>query len=120
MRRCPAVSRVFVPRLLYAERHKSESRACFPRPPGFPPIYIAGLWIALACCLAFMGIYAFRVSQEARQLADALAATELAVTREQHLFALDGLAAAAAHSLGTPLATIAVVAKELEIGRAHV
>ncbi len=36
------------------------------------------------------------------------------LAREQHLSALDGLAAAAAHELGTPLATIALVARELE------
>ena len=47
-------------------------------------------------------------------MADALAATELVLAREQHLSQLDGLAAAAAHELGTPLSTIAVVAKELE------
>jgi two-component system sensor histidine kinase RegB len=54
------------------------------------------------------------VAEEARQLANALAATELVLQREQHLSALDGLAAAAAHELGTPLATITVVAKEME------
>ena len=47
-------------------------------------------------------------------MADALTATELVLAREQHLSQLDGLAAAAAHELGTPLSTIAVVAKELE------
>ena len=41
-------------------------------------------------------------------------ATELVLAREQRLSALDGLAAAAAHELGTPLATIALVAKELK------
>ena len=46
----------------------------------------------------------------------ALNATEMVLAREQHLSALDGLAAAAAHELGTPLATIALVAKELERG----
>lgn len=46
-------------------------------------------------------------------MADALAATEMVLAREQRLHALDGLAAAAAHELGTPLSTIAVVAKEL-------
>ena len=61
----------------------------------------------------FMAFYGFRVAEEARQLADALAATELVLQREQHLSALDGLAAAAAHELGTPLATIALVAHEL-------
>src|SRR5690606_13166869 len=50
----------------------------------------------------------------ARLLANALAATELVLQREQHLSALDGLAAAAAHELGTPLATISLVAREME------
>ena len=69
--------------------------------------------MALVCALVFMAFYSFRVAEEARQLADALAATELVLQREQHLSALDGLAAAAAHELGTPLATIALVANEL-------
>ena len=47
-------------------------------------------------------------------MADALTATELVLAREQHLSQLDGLAAAAAHELGTPLSTISVVAKELQ------
>jgi two-component system sensor histidine kinase RegB len=78
-----------------------------------PLHYVGGVWVALACALVFMAFYAFRVAEEARQLADALAATELVLQREQHLSALDGLAAAAAHELGTPLATIALVAHEL-------
>jgi two-component system sensor histidine kinase RegB len=44
-----------------------------------------------------------------------LAATELVLAREQHLSQLDGLAAAAAHELGTPLSTISVIVKELEL-----
>ncbi len=79
-----------------------------------PFIYVSGLWVALSSCIAFTGIYAFRVAEEARLLANALAATELVLQREQHLSALDGLAAAAAHELGTPLATIALVAREME------
>jgi two-component system sensor histidine kinase RegB len=78
-----------------------------------PLHYVGGVWVALACALLFMAFYAFRVAEEARQLADALAATELVLQREQHISALDGLAAAAAHELGTPLATIAVAANEL-------
>ncbi|MCX5513522.1 two-component sensor histidine kinase [Kaistia algarum] len=79
-----------------------------------PMLYISGVWMALVSAVLFMGVYAFRVAEESRQLADALAATELVLAREQHLSALDGLAAAAAHELGTPLATIALVSKELE------
>jgi two-component system sensor histidine kinase RegB len=79
-----------------------------------PLLFVGGFWVALLSSLCFIAFFAFRVSEEARQMADALAATELVLQREKHLSALDGLAAAAAHELGTPLGTIAVVAKELE------
>ncbi|HEV2559610.1 MAG TPA: ActS/PrrB/RegB family redox-sensitive histidine kinase [Microvirga sp.] len=81
-----------------------------------PFVYVTGIWTAILLGTAFTGIYAWRVAEEARQLAQALAATELVLAREQHLTQLDGLAAAAAHELGTPLATIALVAKELDHG----
>lgn len=79
-----------------------------------PFIYVAGMWMAVFSSISFTAVYAWRVAEEARLLANALAATELVLQREQHLSALDGLAAAAAHELGTPLATITVVAKEME------
>jgi two-component system sensor histidine kinase RegB len=78
-----------------------------------PVLYVTGIWTAIVLGTAFTGTYAWRVAEEARQLAQALAATELVLAREQHLSQLDGLAAAAAHELGTPLATIALVTKEL-------
>ncbi len=62
----------------------------------------------------FIAIYASWVAEETRKLADAFAATELVIARERHLTQLDGLAAAAAHELGTPLATITLVVKELQ------
>jgi two-component system sensor histidine kinase RegB len=73
-----------------------------------------GVWCAIASMMMFAAFYVYRVSHEASLLADALAATELVLEREKHLSQLDGLAAAAAHELGTPLATISVVAKEME------
>ncbi len=79
-----------------------------------PWLYRTGVWTAIALGTVFTGAYAWRVAEESRQLAGALAATELVLAREQHLSQLDGLAAAAAHELGTPLATIALIAKELE------
>ncbi len=78
-----------------------------------PFLYVSGVWTAILLGTAFTGVYAWRVSEETRQLAQALAATELVLAREQHLSQLDGLAAAAAHELGTPLGTIMVVTKEL-------
>ncbi len=79
----------------------------------FPWPYRVGVWLALVCGAVFVAAYAFRVAEEARRLSDALSATELVLTREQHLTQLDGLAAAAAHELGTPLATITLVVREL-------
>jgi two-component system, sensor histidine kinase RegB len=87
------------------------------RPPGslsLPLPYLVGIWLALASGAVFIAGYAFRVAEEARTLSDALSATELVLVREKHLTQLDGLAAAAAHELGTPLATITLIAKELK------
>ncbi len=83
-------------------------------PPVLPFNYVLGIWSALVCCIVFIAIYAWRIGQEARQMSQALTAAELVLAREQRLSALDGLAAAAAHQLGTPLSTIALIAKELE------
>src|SRR5207253_7262770 len=79
-----------------------------------PPIYLVGVWLSIVLAIGVTSLYSFQVTQEARKLADALAATELVLTREQHLTQLDGLAAAAAHELGTPLATIFLISRELE------
>jgi two-component system sensor histidine kinase RegB len=79
-----------------------------------PPIYLIGVWFSIVLAIGVTSLYAFQVTEESRQLADALAATELVLAREQHLTQLDGLAAAAAHELGTPLSTIVLVSRELE------
>ncbi len=79
-----------------------------------PPIYLFGVWLSIVLAIGVTSLYSFQVTEEARKLADALAATELVLTREQHLTQLDGLAAAAAHELGTPLATIFLISRELE------
>jgi two-component system sensor histidine kinase RegB len=79
----------------------------------FDRIYVIGIWVSLLCGVVFVAAYTNQVAHEARQLADALAATELALSRREQLSALDGLAAAAAHELGTPLSTIALAAKEM-------
>ena len=79
----------------------------------FPPELVLGIWIALVLATVFIGAYTWSVAQGARRLRDAVAATQLALAREQRVSAVGALAAAAAHELGSPLATIAVVAKEL-------
>jgi len=84
-------------------------------PLELPPIYMLGVWLSILLAIGYISIYAWQITEEARQLADALVATELVLAREQHLSQLDGLAAAAAHELGTPLSTISLVSKELEL-----
>jgi two-component system, sensor histidine kinase RegB len=79
-----------------------------------PPIYLVAMWLSIVLAIGVTSLYAFQVTEEARKLSDALAATELVLAREQHLTQLDGLAAAAAHELGTPLATIFLISRELE------
>jgi len=90
----------------------------FPLPwaepqPVTPLLLAFGLWLSLSVSAVFIAAYVFRVADEARRFADALAATQVALAREQRLSSLGALAAAAAHELGSPLGTIAVVAKEL-------
>ena len=78
-----------------------------------PVFYIGGLWTAVVVGTLFLGGYIGSVASEGRRMSDALTAIQLALAREQQLSALGGLAAAAAHELGSPLATIAVTAREL-------
>jgi two-component system sensor histidine kinase RegB len=78
-----------------------------------PGLYRLGLGMALVTGVIFTAAYAWRVAADAEKLELALATTQDVLQREQRLAALGGLAAAAAHELGTPLATIQVVAKEM-------
>lgn len=78
-----------------------------------PPVAVAGTWAALMVGLAFVAGYARRVTAEMWAMSQALAAAQEALGREQRLTAIGGLAAAAAHELGTPLATIKLVSGEL-------
>ena len=76
-------------------------------------LYVFGIWAALMVTMVFFAAYVLRVAEEGRRMSDALTETQMALAREQHLSAVGGLAAAAAHELGTPLGTIALVAKEM-------
>jgi len=89
-----------------------------PWPPGealyLPQLYQAGIWAALVIGIGFTSVYAWRIASESTRMSAGLAATQLALARQHRLAALGALATAAAHELGTPLGTIAVVARELE------
>lgn len=78
-----------------------------------PPMFHFGFWVSLVIGVVFLGIYARQVTTEMNNMGDALLATQLALAREQKLTDLGGVVAAAAHELGTPLATIKLVSAEL-------
>ena len=78
-----------------------------------PPVYDIGLLSGIVVGTAFTSLYAWRASTESRTMSAALSAAEQMLGQEQKISALGSLAAAAAHELGTPLATISVVAKEM-------
>ncbi len=76
-------------------------------------LFVFGNWIAIVVGMIFLSIYARRVTQEMSAMGDALFATQMALEREQKLTDLGGVVAAAAHELGTPLATIKLTSAEL-------
>ncbi|MDJ1015946.1 MAG: ActS/PrrB/RegB family redox-sensitive histidine kinase [Paracoccaceae bacterium] len=78
-----------------------------------PQDFVWGFWIAIVIGVIFLGVYAGRVTTEVHAMSDALAATQMALAREQKLTDLGGVVAAAAHEFGTPLATIKLVSSEL-------
>jgi two-component system sensor histidine kinase RegB len=77
------------------------------------PILALGHWVALVIGVGFFALYAHRVTVEFTRKSDALFATQVALLREQRLQHLGGVVAAAAHEMGTPLATIKLIASEL-------
>ncbi|MDX6749975.1 ActS/PrrB/RegB family redox-sensitive histidine kinase [Geminicoccaceae bacterium 1502E] len=78
-----------------------------------PPLYMLAAWTALSMATILISIFAWNIAEESRRHASALAATQLALAREQQLSALGAQAAAAAHLLGSPLGTVSVIAREL-------
>ncbi len=78
-----------------------------------PGLFAFGFWLAIVIGILFLALYSRRVATEIRLMSDALLATQMALAREQKLTDLGGVVAAAAHELGTPLATIKLTSSEL-------
>ena len=76
-------------------------------------VFVFGSWLAIVIAVIFLGIYSRWIAAEMHNMSDALQATQMALAREQKLTDLGGVVAAAAHELGTPLATIKLTAAEL-------
>lgn len=78
-----------------------------------PALFLFGNWVAIVIAVVFLSLYARRVAVEMHAMSDALQATQMALSREQKLTDIGGVVAAAAHELGTPLATIKLTSAEL-------
>ena len=84
----------------------------------FPTFYLLGTLISIIIGLIFISYFGIKFSGETKKRSEALTKLQHVIAKEYELESLGGQAAAAAHSLGTPLSTITVVATELkkEIG----
>jgi two-component system sensor histidine kinase RegB len=78
-----------------------------------PDLFALGHWVAILTAVGFVGVYTRQVSAEIQSMSQGLLATQMALAREQKLTDLGGGVAAAAHELGTPLATIKLVSSEM-------
>ncbi len=78
-----------------------------------PDVFVYGQWVAIMIALVFLSAYTRRITREMNSMSDALTATQMALARAQKLNDLGGVVAAAAHELGTPLATIKLTSSEL-------
>lgn len=78
-----------------------------------PDVFLFGNWAAIVIAIVFLGVYSRWIVSEMDAMSNALQATQMALAREQKLTDLGGVVAAAAHELGTPLATIKLTSSEL-------
>jgi len=77
-------------------------------------LHLQGMWVAFGVGAAFIVYFLHHIRRALAERESELQASRNLVARQERLAALATLAAGAAHELSTPLATIAVVAKELE------
>ncbi|WP_440920298.1 ActS/PrrB/RegB family redox-sensitive histidine kinase [Candidatus Pelagibacter sp.] len=77
------------------------------------PYYYYSIPIALIVALVFLNYFAMTFGTQSRLRKEALTKMEEVMAKEHELLSLGGQAAAAAHSLGTPLSTIKIITQEL-------
>ena len=77
------------------------------------PYYYYSIPIALIIALIFLNFFAIIFGSESRLRKEALNKMEEVMAKEHEMLSLGGQAAAAAHSLGTPLSTIKIISQEL-------
>ncbi len=79
-----------------------------------PEYYLYAVPISVIIALVFLTYFGARFGTESKKRVKALNTLELTLAKEQELESIGHQAAAAAHSLGTPLSTITVIARELK------
>ena len=77
------------------------------------PYYYYSIPIALIIALVFLNYFAMTFGMQSRLRKEALTKMEEVMAKEHELLSLGGQAAAAAHSLGTPLSTIKIITQDL-------
>lgn len=78
-----------------------------------PPLYRFGVWLALVLGVFSVSFFTWRMAEESRRIAAAFSQSRLALEREQRVAEVGALAAAVAHELNTPLATVCLIARDL-------
>ena len=81
---------------------------------GVPDYYLYSIPFGLVLGLLFLVYFGAKFGEEAKKRQEVLNNIQLVMAKEHELLSLGGQAAAAAHSLGTPLSTISLIAKELK------
>jgi two-component system, sensor histidine kinase RegB len=85
------------------------------RAPQDRNVHLIGMWVGFAFAATLITIFSGKISEALRQRDSQLVFLERQLAHRERLASLATLAAGAAHELSTPLATIAVVAKDLEL-----
>lgn len=78
-----------------------------------PPLYLLSQWVALVVGIFSVGFFTWRMAEEARSISSAYSESQLALEGERRVAEVGALAAAVAHELNTPLATISLIARDL-------
>ena len=79
-----------------------------------PNYYLYSIPVSVVIGLFFLVYFGLKFGSEYRTRNDALNKIQIIMAKEHELVSLGGQAAASAHSLGTPLSTISLIAKELK------
>jgi two-component system sensor histidine kinase RegB len=77
-------------------------------------MHVIGMWLNFVASAALITFFVQRIAGSLRQRERELAAAREETLRNERIVALGTLAAGTAHELGTPLATVAVVAQDLQ------